>query len=814
MVQNGLIGAGLRVFPCWLRYNHEKNKYAKGPAIPKGTSWQTVDPHDPTLDWSSGTVGVVIPEGVVVLDLDTQKGITTQHVEQFLGVRLDWDAALIQTTPSGGAHYAFKTTKPIHQRSDWIVGFDTRTSGQGFICSGAGYKPAGHFGPVALAAPDTLPELPTGTPIDQADTVRTTTAPTREDLDTTTLIQALHHIDPTNRAEWLLVGMGLKHYFTEDPEQGFGIFDQWSKGAFWPGGEPSSYDPDTQGQQWDSFKADKGGREVTVASIFHKAIQEGWNPPRGIDTAAAFGGQGVATEQYDSVVDSIMEYGGNAKKSQQLIAEIQSLGGSPIQRAMLSALLRRELKENDLLTKELSAVIDSMIGVSKDGGNIQGMYGKNQAHNAITFIDKRYPDGTLVRVQETFYGFDGRIWVELSDDEVEHQVTVELLPTSPSASVIAGTLKIVKNCVQRSDLKLGDIPKELVVFRNCVLDVNSLEMFPHDKSLFTTNILPFDYNPYAVCPNWLAFLYDTLDHDVDTIALLQEWIGYLMTNDYSHQKIMMLLGPPRCGKGTIGLVINKLVGDENFSGGDIESLCNDKFLETLPTKTVMFDGDVQKAFPRSTSQAITRKLKGISGGDKISVPRLYKKPLSAYLPTRFTIAGNNVPRLFDDSGALGKRMLIVPFKKTFYGREDLALINKLSSEIEGIANWALQGLARLNTNGKFTTSMASLQEIEELTENYSPLTRFVKECLTVTNDSGDFVPSKQLHEAYLAWSIAEGLDANMGQAAFTSALKETTQGGGVTYGPKRQGEKVQRGFSGVTLGKQEPATAAAFRPTE
>jgi putative DNA primase/helicase len=55
---------------------------------------------------------------------------------------------------------------------------------------------------------------------------------------------------------------------------------------------------------------------------------------------------------------------------------------------------------------------------------------------------------------------------------------------------------------------------------------------------------------------WLAFLQSLWPDDPETIATLQEWMGYCLTNDTRFHKIMLLIGPKRSGKddrpGAIG----------------------------------------------------------------------------------------------------------------------------------------------------------------------------------------------------------------------------------------------------------------------
>lgn len=811
-IAHALIAAGVQVFPCWIRHNPQKNKYEKGPAIPKGTNWQTVDPADARLNWSTGTIGIAIPPGVVVLDLDTQKGVTRADVEAFLGVRIPWEAGLIQHTPSGGSHYAFRTSENIHQRSDWITGFDTRTDGAGFICSGDLYPSAGNFGPYALCNAAALPELPRNTPIVAVETPAHTPQPLPDPTtrDEESLVSALHYCDPTARADWLTVGLALRNYYHDDAEAGFRVFDAWSRGEYWREGCPDSYSPDTQLDQWASFKTSKGGREVTIGTVYHMAVQGGWIPPRKFDTAAAFGPGAAPAEKYEAAIDEIQAIGGDPKQAEAVVGMIQRLEGSALQRAMLGALLRRQLKEDGLLTKELDATLDAMIGV-KGEANVTGVYGKNHSQNAILFLDEKYPEAGLVRVREIWYAFDGRSWVELDDDAVRHEVAVALAPISPQNSTISGTYSLLEAFTYRNDLEVGAVPNNLVILQNGVLDLHSLELMPHDKRLFTTNILPYTYNPGAVCPTWIDFLSDITGNDAELMDLLQEWFGYMLSNDYRHQKIFLILGPRRSGKGTIGRILNRLVGDQNFAGADLSDLTENKFLETLPTKSVMFDGDVQKTFKGGAGEAITKKLKTISGNDRVTIPRLYKKPLNVYLPTRFTLAGNHLPRLFDDSGALAGRMLVMPLYKTFYGREDLYLFDKLVSEIEGIANWALAGLMRLNQNGRFTEPRVSAEEMGQLAEQYSPIKQYVDNHLFL---GGEFVTSTpDLYEHYRNWALNEGEDQLLTRRTFVSNIKDITRGHGVNYGVYRVNGEPVRAFKGVCLREDGalPRTAGAFK---
>lgn len=365
--------AGVPTFPCWARYNAEKGRWDKGPAVPKGVSWQTVAQwpfNAPELDWSSGVIGVPIPAGVLVLDLDTYKGATREAVEALLGCRLPWDAALIQRTIGGGEHYAFACNWHARQGDSMgVVGFDTRVAGKGFICSGNGYQPVG-FGLFALSFPASLPQLPAQAravlerPAEPERAPRPATPAATPEVEQ--VIEALRHIDPgMPRADWYRVGVALKAAFRDELDaDGYDLFERWSSGEFWHGGAPANYTADGPGScshQWGTFKPEGG---VTPSTLFYYAIEAGWRPPATFNTAAAFGGQAPASaDAFAALVTRITESGGDILQTSAIIDEIRAAGCNALQVALLAAELKSALKDAGVTGKAVTSLLDDLLAV-------------------------------------------------------------------------------------------------------------------------------------------------------------------------------------------------------------------------------------------------------------------------------------------------------------------------------------------------------------------------------------------------------------------------------------------------------------------
>lgn len=805
-----LASVGLPVFPC---------RDDKNPAVAKGVSWKSVATTDiNSLHWPSAKVGVPIPDGTVVIDLDTYKGATRQQVEQTIGCVLPWDLALIQRTQSGGEHYAFAVDWPVRQGSNLfnVEGFDTRTGNKGYICTGPEYPWVG-FGPARMSDPAVmLPRLPDAARhiLEHVQREVTTTDLPEGDRDVDLIREALKHLDADcSRTEWVATGMALKHHFHDAQDIGFALFREWSEYA------PDRLDYETLEPQWESFKVfNADGASLTIATVIYKALQAGWIPPNDIDTALAFGPEAAPVEIFGGLIDSIQASGGDPKATDDLIAAIKATTCSDIQRATLLATLHRELKDAGLLTKAVRTALDtSVTGIAQAGSthNAPGRYGKNHTENAVMFLDNQFPGGTLLRSDEVWYAYTGMCWEERSDDAVHHALFVAMAGSFPQDGTINGTYGLLRKMCY-TVRKIGRVPHNLVIYLNGVLDLNTWVLSPHTSDHFTTNILPYDYAPGARCDRWLSFLAQVFEGDVERIALLQEWLGYQMVTSYRHHKIMLLLGPPRSGKGTIGRILERIAGTQNFSGGSLHAFASDKFIDSLRTKPVMFIGDAEGKVSRNQVGTIIERLKTISGNDAVTFDRIYKSSLTETLPTRITVASNNTPQLFDDSGALAGRFLVLPINVTFVDHEDLTLFNTLCGELEGIAAWALAGLYRLNAAGAFTQPQESLDEKQYMTEAYSPLERFIGAACAEAEDG--IVESGAMYTAYKSWATMCEEDHILARRTFIGAFKDATRGR-FKYGLHRHSTGRDTGFKGVELRgasnyTTSTDTAAAFAPTD
>lgn len=224
---------------------------------------------------------------------------------------------------------------------------------------------------------------------------------------------------------------------------------------------------------------------------------------------------------------------------------------------------------------------------------------------------------------------------------------------------------------------------------------------PPTPLFFSSNVLDYAFEDAPKPVAWVEFLAKLWPNDPQSIATLQEWMGYLLTPDTRQQKILLFVGPKRSGKGTIARVIRELVGSENVAGPTLSSLGTNFGLWPLLGKSVAIISDARLG-GRTDAATVTERLLSISGEDALTIDRKNLPPVTAKLVARFVIFTNELPKLGDASGALPGRMILLQLTRSWFGKEDIHLTDRLLAELPGILLWAVAGWERLHKCGRFT----------------------------------------------------------------------------------------------------------------
>lgn len=352
-------------------------------------------------------------------------------------------------------------------------------------------------------------------------------------------------------------------------------------------------------------------------------------------------------------------------------------------------------------------------------------------------------------------------WVKAAKKDGNELVLGQFKPNRQKVTDVVDAVRAVANVpgaisapswLAGSDLRPA--ADQILPCANGLFHLPTGDLLQHTPEFFGFNCLPFDLDQNAPAPTeWLKFLDSIWADDQESVDTLQKMMGYLLTGATNLQKIFLLIGPPRCGKGTILRVIEQLLGRANICAPDLNSI-HDRFaLEGFIGKQAALVGDARIS-PKADQSAIASRLLSISGEDALGIDRKNRPYWFGKLNTRFVICSNLVPTLSDASGALASRFVIMTMRHGFLGNEDLGLGDRLTAEMPGILKWAIEGWHKLQATGRIETPKAALEYAQELDDLASPIRKFLRE--VCVQGPGRWVDSKVLYTTWREWCDDNG----------------------------------------------------------
>ena len=318
-------------------------------------------------------------------------------------------------------------------------------------------------------------------------------------------------------------------------------------------------------------------------------------------------------------------------------------------------------------------------------------------------------------------------------------------------------------------------PHETVATRSHLVNVRLLlkrgkAVRDADPAYFNTSATDYDFVESPPKPeNFLSFLDEIFPGDEQAINLLQEWLAYLLTGSTHLQKMLMVIGPPRAGKGILAKVISAVVGRDNVCSPSFGTLGGRFGLAGLVGKSVGIMGDARLS-RRDDKSLIVERLLSISGGDAVEVEGKFRASESLRLPTRLVVMSNELPALVEASTALANRFCYLRLTKSFLGEEDPGLADRLVAERAGIFAWALDGWARIHATepGRFTVAESAAELATQMKALTSPVRSFADDCATV--EPGAVWELDAAYRAYREWLSRSGVDNLPTKAQFSKDL--------------------------------------------
>lgn len=354
------------------------------------------------------------------------------------------------------------------------------------------------------------------------------------------------------------------------------------------------------------------------------------------------------------------------------------------------------------------------------------------------------------KIQPLFYDKTGLFWLwDLQDKYWKSVDDVEILNTINNSFKIDVISSKARNEILNSLKQIGrkNIPQsmsnDLIQFKNGLVQVrHPNELLEPSSSYFITNPIPWNIGKSDSTPiidkifkEWVGDEY---------APLLYEILAYCMLPDYPLHRIFCLVGNGMNGKSCFLNLLRKLIGNNNITVTELDTLLTSRFEVTrLHKKLACIMGETNFVEMDKTSV-----LKKLSGGDLIGFEYKGKTPFEDRNYAKIIIATNNLPSTSDKTQGFYRRWIIIDFPNSFNEKKDI-LSEIPEDEYPNLIRKCVNILKDVLEKREFTLEGTIEERTKRFEDRSNPFDKFWQEC--VVEDSTKHITKRNFFETLNHW---------------------------------------------------------------
>lgn len=300
------------------------------------------------------------------------------------------------------------------------------------------------------------------------------------------------------------------------------------------------------------------------------------------------------------------------------------------------------------------------------------------------------------------------------------------------------------------------------------VDGGSASVSPHSPAHRATHALDVAYDPGAVCPMWDDALREILrrqvvdesgevagldeDDTLGSVDLIHEFAGASLFGAATVYAVSLVLhGPGNDGKSTILNVLRSLFPPSSVCSIAPQDWTRGFLLAGLAGKLL----NVVNELPEREMMEGAR-FKAVTSGDPLTAERKFGDPFTMRVVAGELFAANDLFPTRDQSAGFWRRFIVVPCTRSFSQSEVVHdLWRKIAAEeTAGILARVVEGYARLQGNGRYTTPESSTRAKAEWQVSSDQVRQFVEECCNEVPPgapSSERATAAELYPVYRAW---------------------------------------------------------------
>jgi putative DNA primase/helicase len=264
--------------------------------------------------------------------------------------------------------------------------------------------------------------------------------------------------------------------------------------------------------------------------------------------------------------------------------------------------------------------------------------------------------------------------------------------------------------------------------RNGTIDLRKCTLRPHDPADLITHVAPVKFDPDATCPLYDRFMAETFCGDTELIQFIDQWLGHCLTGDVTEQYFIIGIGAGNNGKNVLLDTISGLMGP--YAAEAPPALLTLKKHAEHPTEIADLMGRrlVVASETERDEELRVQLVKRLTGNARLK-GRFMRADFVEFDRThKLVLLTNNVPHISEDSDAVWRRVVVVPFDHIVpEEKRDKHLLTKLAKERAGILARLVRGCLSWQKNGLCIPSAVTLATTKLRGETNS-LLAFLRDC--------------------------------------------------------------------------------------
>lgn len=399
----------------------------------------------------------------------------------------------------------------------------------------------------------------------------------------------------------------------------------------------------------------------------------------------------------------------------------------------------------------------SKVSALKSAASVAGL--ERAPSVEMLYACEQQSTGSLASYKGGIYRWTGSSWALQPHEQCAAHAFRWLKLNCPERAIA----RVANECVATAKLDLGEIPQSangtFIPLRKKWLRIDpdgTINVVSPVREAGLTYELGFELNapdgayqvPGLDPKSAFAQFLETSLPDAEVRSLVQEYVGYTLTGNCSHQTGQIWVGQGRNGKSVLASIVQALHAKpvamrlDRLDGFDL--------FQIIGASLVV----VAEMPKRGINE---QQLKLLIAGDSVQVEAKFKDPFT-YQPTaKWIICSNHYPRTRDHSDGWWRRWHLVDWTVQIPEDKVVRDLDRriINTELKLVLDWALQGLQRLLCRGNFLVPKSVTDAKNEVRLLGDSVAAWADE-FEVKPSTDKFSSKRDLHKHYVSYCDNEG----------------------------------------------------------